>query len=75
MASLSETVGARVKNLRLTRCPEESGREFARRAGVNYAQLSRIECGHAVPQLDTLERIAQALALPVADLLRDDTAA
>lgn len=74
MASISETVGRRVKALRAKRCPQESARQFARRAGVHYVQLNRIEQGHATPQLDTLERIAQALDLPLTDLLTDGAA-
>lgn len=76
MAALSERVGARIKILRAQRCPNESARSFAKRAGVSFTQLSRLENGHSKNvQVDTLERIAQALALPVAALLGDASAA
>jgi len=64
-----EGVGARVKALRIQRCPQESGRKFAERAGVNYAHLNKIEKGRVRPQLDTLGRIAQALSVELNELL------
>lgn len=43
--------------------------ELARRAGVSKATLSGIESGRGNPTLDTIERLAIALAIPVSDLL------
>lgn len=40
------------------------------RSGLDVAQLSRIEQGHASPLLDTLIRIADAMGVPLADLVR-----
>lgn len=71
MTTLSDGVGSRVKQLRAQHCPNESGRKFAERAGINYVHLSKIENGKVKPQLDTLDRIAQALGVKVGELLGD----
>ncbi|MCM8553994.1 helix-turn-helix domain-containing protein [Streptomyces sp. STCH 565 A] len=42
----------------------------ALRADIRIATYSRIENGHASPVLDTLIRIADALDVPLADLVR-----
>ncbi|WP_432247725.1 helix-turn-helix domain-containing protein [Streptomyces sanyensis] len=41
------------------------------RSGIDVASYSRIEQGHASPKLDTLIRIALAIDVPVADLVRE----
>lgn len=40
------------------------------RSGVDLATYSRIEQGHSSPKLDTLIRIADAIGVPLADLVR-----
>lgn len=40
------------------------------RSGVDIASYSRIEQGHSSPKLDTLIRIADAIGVPLADLVR-----
>ena len=40
------------------------------RAGIDIASYSRIEQGHASPLLDTLIRIADAMGVELADLVR-----
>ncbi|WP_435643340.1 helix-turn-helix domain-containing protein [Streptomyces sp. H49] len=40
------------------------------RSGIDVATYSRIEQGHASPRLDTLIRIADAIGVPLADLVR-----
>ncbi|MFY4722612.1 helix-turn-helix domain-containing protein [Streptomyces sp. LaBMicrA B280] len=40
------------------------------RSGIDVAAYSRIEQGHASPRLDTLVRIADAIGVPRADLVR-----
>ncbi|MER8058277.1 helix-turn-helix domain-containing protein [Streptomyces sp. SID8366] len=40
------------------------------RSGIDIASYSRIEQGHASPRLDTLIRIADAIGVPLADLVR-----
>jgi len=42
--------------------------EFARRLGMKPPNVTRLESGAHMPSLDTLERVASALGLPVVDL-------
>lgn len=44
--------------------------EVCGRSGIDVATYSRIEQGHASPLLDTLIRIADAIGVPLADLVR-----
>jgi transcriptional regulator with XRE-family HTH domain len=39
------------------------------RTGLLRAYISRIENGHTIPGLDTLSRIAEAMGVPVSDLI------
>jgi transcriptional regulator with XRE-family HTH domain len=41
------------------------------RSGIDMATYSRIEQGHSSPLLDTLIRIAMAIGVPLADLVRE----
>lgn len=71
MASGTEAaklLGDRVRALR-----RESGRtqmDFALYAGMNVAHLGRIERGDGNPNLETLVRLAEALGVDVAELVR-----
>ena len=57
--------------LRQERCRQElSLSTVATRAGLSYQMISYVERGLRVPGLDTLLRIASALQLDAADLLR-----
>jgi transcriptional regulator with XRE-family HTH domain len=40
------------------------------RSGISLASYNRIEQGHASPMLDSLIRIADAIGVPLADLVR-----
>ncbi|WP_030352484.1 helix-turn-helix domain-containing protein [Streptomyces scopuliridis] len=44
----------------------------ALRAGMTLAQYNRIEQGHSSPLLDTLIRIADAIGVPLAHLVREE---
>jgi transcriptional regulator with XRE-family HTH domain len=44
--------------------------EVCTRSGIDVASYSRIEQGHASPLLDTLIRIADAIGVDLADLVR-----
>lgn len=46
-----------------------SGAELARRAGLSKATLSGLESGRSNPTIDTLDAVAVALGIPLADLL------
>ena len=57
--------------LRQARCRQElSMSSVAARAGLSYQMISYVERGLRVPGLDTLLRIASALEIDPADLLR-----
>lgn len=45
--------------------------ELARRVGIGESQMSKIETARVVPADDVLKRIAEALEVPVAALLKD----
>ncbi|REE62108.1 helix-turn-helix protein [Streptomyces sp. 3212.3] len=44
--------------------------EVCSRSGIDVASYSRIEQGHSSPLLDTLIRIADAIGVPLAELVR-----
>jgi transcriptional regulator with XRE-family HTH domain len=44
-----------------------SVRALAKRAGVGFVTVSRIEMGHISPTVDTLEKLAKALDIDVRD--------
>ena len=57
--------------IRLREKREERGysvRELARRAGVGYVTVVRIENGHASPTVDMLEKLAKALKIHITEL-------
>ncbi|GGS81526.1 MULTISPECIES: helix-turn-helix domain-containing protein [Streptomyces] len=47
-----------------------SQRDVCGRSGIDVATYSRIEQGHSSPLLDTLIRIADAIGVDVAELVR-----
>ena len=59
-------IGARLRNLRMER--KLSQGDVGERTGLLQCYISRIEQGHTVPSLDTLERFAQALEVPLYEL-------
>lgn len=69
MTAKSEALGAKLRALRLEVCPKEKAEDFAARAGIHSTTLSRIECGHTRPGVDTLARLARCLGVPLARLL------
>ncbi len=44
--------------------------QLAKRAGLSHAYLGRLETGHYDPQLSTLRKLAKALKVTVAELLK-----
>lgn len=61
------TVGKKIRKMRNAKGLTQA--ELARAAGMVRPNLSRTEAGKHRPSLATLERIAAALKLPVADLI------
>jgi len=47
-----------------------SQRQLCERTGIDIATYSRIEQGHSSPKLDTLIRIADAIGVDLAELVR-----
>lgn len=43
--------------------------ELARKAGIPQSAISEIEAGKRIPRTDTLQKLATALGVSVADLL------
>ncbi|WP_309929388.1 helix-turn-helix domain-containing protein [Variovorax paradoxus] len=50
-----------------------SGGELAASSGVSRSMLSRIERGHVSPSVETLDRIANGLGVPVSRFFSDQT--
>jgi transcriptional regulator with XRE-family HTH domain len=59
-------IGIRLKNLREARSLSQG--DVEKRAGLLRCYISRVENGHTVPSLETLERLAAALGIPLYQL-------
>jgi transcriptional regulator with XRE-family HTH domain len=64
--SLEEALGRQIKHLRSSL--SLTGAEFAAAASISASMLSKIETGQISPSLQTLQNIARALNVPVANL-------
>jgi DNA-binding XRE family transcriptional regulator len=62
-----QEIGATIRKLREAKGVTQL--ELARAAGMMRANISRIEASKHRPSLETMERIATALKVPVADLI------
>jgi transcriptional regulator with XRE-family HTH domain len=51
-----------------------SQRELAKRAGLNTVTLVRLEKGVGSPQVDTLEKLAEALGVPIVAFFAEESA-
>lgn len=65
--SRAQRIGERVRAERAQRAMTIG--QLAERAGLQRPNLSRLEHGRHAPSLETLERVAQALGVPVARLV------
>lgn len=61
-------IGDHIRTARLDAKLTQEG--VALRAGIERHNLNRIEQGHAAARLDTLLRIADAIGVPLTDLVR-----
>ncbi len=66
MRTLPEIFGDTVRRLR--KKVEPSQEKFAARAGISRTYMSEIERGVTNVSLETIERLANGLGLPLADL-------
>lgn len=62
-------IGIRLRKLREER--KLSQGDIEKRTGLLRCYISRVENGHTVPSLDTLERLAAALEIPLYQLFYD----
>lgn len=63
-------IGDHIRTARREARPRLSQEKLAERAGMDRQAINRIEQGHQSPLLDNLIRIADALGVPLADLVR-----
>src|ERR1700741_2566450 len=65
-------IGNRLKELRESK--ELSQGDIEKRSGLLRCYISRVENGHTVPAVSTLEKMAQALEVPMYRLFHDGEA-
>jgi len=63
-------IGDKLKALRAQK--KMSQGDVEKRTGLLRCYISRVENGHTVPSVDTLEKLAQALEVPMYKLFTDD---
>jgi transcriptional regulator with XRE-family HTH domain len=63
MKTTKELLGARIKELRKVCCLSQE--QLAEKIGVEPRHMSRIEVGKNYPTIDRLEKIAEALNVPL----------
>jgi transcriptional regulator with XRE-family HTH domain len=63
-------IGERLKDLRELK--KMSQGDIEKRTGLLRCYISRVENGHTVPSVETLEKIARALEIPLYRLFTDD---
>jgi transcriptional regulator with XRE-family HTH domain len=66
-------IGNRLRDLRESKHFAQG--EIERRTGLLRCYISRVENGHTVPSVDTLEKMARALEIPLYRVLVDDAVA
>lgn len=64
-------IGNRLRELREIR--KLSQRDIERRTGLLCCYISRVENGHTVPAIETLEKMARALEVPLYQLFYEGT--
>ena len=66
--SISSNIGSTIRDFRLQRGMSQG--DIEKRTGLLRCYLSRVENGHTVPSLETLQKIAGALDLQLSEFLR-----
>jgi transcriptional regulator with XRE-family HTH domain len=69
--TLSQLLGRQIESLRLV--AELTASAVAQKAGLSSSMFSRIERGIASPSVDSIDRIARALGVPVSKLFLDQS--
>jgi transcriptional regulator with XRE-family HTH domain len=70
LETLQMVIGERLKELRELK--KMSQGDVETRTGLLRCYISRVENGHTVPSVDTLEKMARALEIPLYRLFTDD---
>src|ERR1700750_497969 len=69
--SIAMNIGTTIRGFRLQRGMSQG--DIEKRTGLLRCYLSRVENGHTVPSLDTLQKIALALDLPLSQFFAEET--
>ena len=64
-------IGTTIRDFRLQRGMSQG--DIEKRTGLLRCYLSRVENGHTVPSLETLQKIAAALDLPLSQFFAEDS--
>ena len=70
MKSISNNIGSTIRDFRLQRGMSQG--DIEKRTGLLRCYLSRVENGHTVPSLETLQKIAGALDLQLSQFFAED---
>jgi transcriptional regulator with XRE-family HTH domain len=65
-------IGQRLRELRESKNLSQG--DIERRTGLLRCYVSRVENGHTVPAVETLEKFARALAVPIYEIFHDGKA-
>ena len=65
-------IGTTIRGYRLQKGMSQG--DVEKRTGLLRCYLSRVENGHTVPSLETLQKISQALGIPLSQFFADDQA-
>ncbi len=68
--SVSSNIGTTIRDYRLQKGLSQG--DIEKRTGLLRCYLSRVENGHTVPSLDTLQKIARALDLQLSQFFADE---
>src|SRR6202789_1179490 len=63
-------IGATIRDFRLQRGMSQG--DIEKRTGLLRCYLSRVENGHTVPSLETLQKIAGSLEMPLSQFFSED---
>ena len=70
MKSISNNIGMTIRDFRLQKGMSQG--DIEKRTGLLRCYLSRVENGHTVPSLETLQKIAGALDLQLSQFFAED---
>jgi len=73
MKSISNNIGTTIRDFRLQKGMSQG--DIEKKTGLLRCYLSRVENGHTVPSLETLQKIAGALELQLSEFFAEDPVA